>query len=730
MRRESGLLAHFLDILLRRRYYVAACFTAVMLGTLLVTLLTKPVYRARSVVQIEQPAGYVLRTEVLGIGLTRTEPQEQAEMVRTYPYKQLVDSIVVTARFKGINLSQYYSLEDIRRLFEEVLCPEPGSADVERCIQHEAARLEARPIGSLKQEEDFAQQVVARLVEDTGLIELFAEADDPQRAQDAANAAALAIAWQNERLRKEEARNTARFIRQQLEAPDGVKQQLEQTDQRLAEFKRSKQFLDAGEQIRALMLQFVDLTNKRWQGLLRLTELRSRLAKNEQQLQQEPSTIVSPTIYENPNIQEIKKQLVAAEAELLSLQAVFTDEHPRVQAALAKVQSLRQNLQQEATRLESVQRLPNPVHQELYKNLALLAADIVGQEAQLAAIEATLETVQRQMASVPDLELQLTQLLRQRQALERRYLFLIERLQEAELTQAVKLGNARVVELAPLPGKRVKPRRVLNLLMGAILGVFLAAGLALLLEQVDRRLPAAPIAAEWLRTPLIHTVPVVKDGASSEPIGETFRQLRAALRVNTLERPARVILVTSALPREGKSFIVRHLAASVAQAGQRVVIVDADLRQPSQHRFDPSPVAPGLSEVLEERIEVGDCLYATSVNNLWLLPAGTASSQAIDLLEGERMRSLLQGLRQQFDAVFVDSVPAGLSAQVPLLALHCDAVLMVVQPGVTLRDAAERAVQSLRALPQVHLLGIVANRVSSSNNHIISYSVILEEKQQ
>ncbi len=715
---NRSIYAYLLDVLSRRRRFAVACFVLVVCGTALATFTATPIYRAKAIVQIEQPSGFVLRTDIFGAGFTRTVPQEQAELTDTYPFKLLVESIATIADRDRINLAQYTQSEQIRSLFENILCDSTEKTDIDACIAYHAARLEGRLRPEPKEEDDFQQDLRARLIEDTGLIELFAEARSPVRAQNAANAAALTVVWQNERLRKEEARYTVRFIREQLDAPNGVKARLARADERLAQFKKQKAFLDAGEETRSLLQQMVEVSNRRWQGILRLNDLRTRLSATRQQLGREPSTLVSPTIYENPTVQEIKKQLVTAEAELLSLQAQFTDEHPRVQSAQARVNALRDRLRQEALRIESVQRLPNPVHQELYKNAVLLSADIVGQEAQMTALEDTLNNLRQRMLAVPELERQLTQLLREQQALEQQYLFLMQRLQEAELTQAVKLGNARVVELAQLPGKRVKPRRILNMLMGILLGLMLAVGFSLLLEQVDRRLPSAQFAAEWLNLPLLTAIPVVTDSKSvrnDADAGEAFRRLRTAIRLSTLDNPVRTVLITSALPAEGKTFLAYHLAASVAQTGCKVVLVDANLHAPALHRYDGLHPSPGLAEWLLGQAQLHDVIRPTALDKLWVLPAGNASSTAYDLLDSSRIPDLLTQLSQEWELIVLDTPASDRFVDAQMLAPHCDAVLLVVQPGVTPRDIALSTVETFRSVPNCRLLGIVANRVADSS---------------
>lgn len=344
----------------------------------------------------------------------------------------------------------------------------------------------------------------------------------------------------------------------------------------------------------------------------------------------------------------------------------------------------------------------------------------------MTALDSTLNDLQRRMLAVPELERQLTHLLRERQALERQYLFLMERLQEAELTQAVKLGNARVVELAQLPGKRVKPRRVLNTLMGTLLGMVLAIGFVLLLEHVDRRLPCARLAAEWLDMPLLAVIPTspdnISDLASHPDAVEALRRLRAAVRLSSLEHPLRTLMVTSASPGEGKTFVVRHLGTSIAQTGRRVLLVDAQLREPSLHRDEGLAQSPGLTEWLLGQSDLSQCLRATATSNLWILPAGTRSPNPTELLESNRIPELLTQLSQEYDLVIVDAPAADRFVDPQILALYCDVVIVVIQPGKTRRDVAQVVVETLRALPGTRLLGLVANQVRDFHKETFHYS--------
>jgi len=203
-------------------------------------------------------------------------------------------------------------------------------------------------------------------------------------------------------------------------------------------------------------------------------------------------------------------------------------------------------------------------------------------------------------------------------------------------------------------------------------------------------------------------VPVATDPRA--PVSEAYRVLRTNVRFSGLDAPLRTILVTSPGPSEGKSITVANLAATMAEAGLKVVTVDADLRRPRQHHLFDLDRAPGLTDVLLAGHLDGQVRPAMYTGALGVLPAGDLPPNPAEVLGSARMGELLGRIKEKADAVIVDSPPVLPVTDAAVLARQVDAVLLVLDAGRTRRWAA---VQALEALQQVeaNVIGAVLNNV-------------------
>lgn len=206
---------------------------------------------------------------------------------------------------------------------------------------------------------------------------------------------------------------------------------------------------------------------------------------------------------------------------------------------------------------------------------------------------------------------------------------------------------------------------------------------------------------------------VVGSGQNRDLAAEKFRLL--AHRLNRLrgQRSLVKVVVTSSIPKEGKTVISTNLAATLAHSARRVMLVDADLRQPGTHRVLGLPRLPGLAEVLSGELKPASAIRRLSPLNLHYLPAGRPSSNPFELLQGLRFRDLLQALAAAFDWVIFDTPPLIPSADAQCLANAADGVLLVVRPGITPREGFK---QACAALEGARVLGLISN-ASNDDRH-------------
>ena len=199
-------------------------------------------------------------------------------------------------------------------------------------------------------------------------------------------------------------------------------------------------------------------------------------------------------------------------------------------------------------------------------------------------------------------------------------------------------------------------------------------------------------------------------GGADQGVGkEEMRTLRSRLYQLRERKPLKKILITSALPKEGKSFLAANLAqVLVQQRGRRALLIDADLRAPRQHQAFGTSLQPGLSDYLLGEKDEFSVIQQGSMENLFLIPGGQQASNAAELVANGRLKTLMGRMEAMFDWIIVDSPPAALVSDASLLANYCDGVLMVVRSSVTPSEPARRA--RLEFAPE-QLLGVVLNGI-------------------
>jgi protein-tyrosine kinase len=208
--------------------------------------------------------------------------------------------------------------------------------------------------------------------------------------------------------------------------------------------------------------------------------------------------------------------------------------------------------------------------------------------------------------------------------------------------------------------------------------------------------------------------------AGQKPLGaEEFRTLRTRLTQMREKLPLQAILVTSALPGEGKTFVAANLAQSFAQqSGRRVLLLDGDLRLSRLHVLFGTSALPGLSDFLRGDVELSNVLQRGSPENLYFVPGGKPPLDPIELLGNGRLKGLLHRLAPLFDWIVLDSPPCVPLSDASLLAEFCDGVLMVVKAGKTPFDVAQKG---RRQFEQRHLLGVVLNHVAPQTAYSAYY---------
>ena len=320
---------------------------------------------------------------------------------------------------------------------------------------------------------------------------------------------------------------------------------------------------------------------------------------------------------------------------------------------------------------------------------------------------------------------------------------MLTKLKEANIAGALKSSNIRVVDPAMVPSTPTRPAKARNIALAFIVGLVGGIGLALLREYLDNTVKTPDDIETLSRLPSLAVVPAFSDsngngrrgllkGVSSNghdkrielvaqhlpksQMSEAFRALRTALLLSQADHPPQVILVTSALPREGKTTAAANLAVTLAQLGDSTLLIDADLRKPGVGRLlnMTDGKYAGLSSYLAG-VSSLDLVTVPhpSIPNLAAIPTGPLPPNPADLLSSHKLADAITELRGKFKFIVIDSPPIMAATDAVILSVQVDGVLLVVRSGETPKEAFTRT-RDLLVSVKCRMLGVVLNAVDSS----------------
>ena len=336
-----------------------------------------------------------------------------------------------------------------------------------------------------------------------------------------------------------------------------------------------------------------------------------------------------------------------------------------------------------------------------------------------------LDVLREEAFELGDLGLKYSQIKDRAESLQELYKTVLDRSKQLDINSMYDADSIRMLEDAEIPAAPFSPNLPSNLGVALVFGLVLGGGIIFLIAALDNTVKTEDDITRVTGTPLLGTLPEVDlpslgiEGASLDIItqlapkssfAEGIKTLRTNLMFMSGDKPARMLLVTSPGPGEGKTLISTNMAIAMAQSGLRTLIVDVDLRRPRVHKALQLENASGVSDVVAKSAKLEDVIQKTMVENLFALPAGHIPPNPTELLHTQAFAKLLAELGEQFDRVIVDSPPIGAVADALILSRSVDGVLLVLKYGATQREMFKRSIMQLDAIG-APLMGCVLNDV-------------------
>ena len=612
------------------------------------------------------------------------------------------------------------------RLSAETIPPPPQQVDFFARLRKRVHSDDQDPMQVMKQGLNSAfSSFDARPVNGTRLIELSCDSTSPQMASQFINAMATEFVEETARSRSQNSQKTNEWLSAQIEE---TKIKLQEAEGRLQEYAKNSGNLFAGQ---ASTLD--DSKLKQLQDELAGIQA-DRIAKQaryEMASKSAPGSI--PEVLDNDALRNYQTEIADLKRQKALLETTLTPTNPKVQKVSAQLSVLEESLRKEAadmlgrirTDYESAQRREKLLA-SAYAAQSQRVGSIAGKSAEYNSLKREVDTAQQMYQS------------------------LLVQASQADVNSSLPINPVRLVEPSTPPALPYKPRPILNITFGVIAGLFLTGGIVFLGERLDRSVRHPGATRKMFSAPQLGVIPsnlprestgLVRRmrgtsrksapgeilSVTAEPnealaswhgdgsiVAESFRAtLASMMREANTGQTARIILVTSPGPAEGKTTIVSNLAMALAETGRRVLLIDADFRRPRLHTIFGVPNERGLMDLLSDKSPIVDYLaegliVQTSTPGLSVMPNRPTSSNLSRSLYSPRLRSLFDGLRKDFDMILVDTPPLLHLADARLIATLTDGIVLVIRSGVTDRESALEACQLIQE-DGYTLLGTILN---------------------
>jgi capsular exopolysaccharide synthesis family protein len=453
----------------------------------------------------------------------------------------------------------------------------------------------------------------------------------------------------------------------------------------------------------------------------------AQLEAVEEALGSTPQTVVGQrNIAANPVSGNLQTQIQTLTLQLSTARKQYTDDYPTViqlKSQLAEAQ--RELKEQPATVLASSADIPNPVYQTLSQQAATLQGQIAAANAQAETLASQLAAAQPKIQQLPSESRRIVDLQRSAKSAEGVYLALQQKYQDAVISKTTALSDVSITQPADPAVFTLSPNVPFNLFLGFVVGLVLAVSAVFATEFFDDRFRGEEDVRERLGLPVLTMIPriealVDKDDWLKPLAVEAFYQLVASLRYSS-SRPPRTIAFTSAEQGDGKSTIALNTAISMGQMKSRVLIVDADLRRPSMHDKLGMQNEKGLSDVLVGVTSFDEAVRPTEHAGVFAITSGRATPNPVGLLQSGAFDALLKRATERFDYVIVDCPALRPVVDSVVLGIKTDGTVLVVSSATSEGRTVRSAIDKLRMVGSINLLGVVLNRTQPDRRETSSY---------
>jgi len=621
------------------------------------------------------------------------------------------------------NINTYIAMLKSRSVLEEVI----HQANL-TLLQKSETTDPSNPQTILKALE---KDIKIKPVERTNLLEINYTSPSRQTSDKVLNTLIQVFIQKNLSLERKTLSNQAKFLKAQLSL---VEERLRKAQDTLIQFKKEKKIYSLDAEASRILSTISSIESSLQMAKIEEELTRRKLSLVKRRLKQvDQGKISSDFISSDPKVQELKAEISQKQKYLTRLKEDNSSDLQVMQLEY-EVSNLENKLKARISQLVSSQvatirkdTLEQISEYETQLNLNKLREDMYIQ---------LLGDYRQKIDQLPLYETQLFELQRVVNTQDKIYTYLLQKKQEIQLAEASTTPGVQIVDPPAVFEVPTPPKRLMNTGFALLIGLFLSIGSCFVIEYLDRTVKTVQDVRERLGLPLLGEIPLIDSSRkkkekpspddliiyekSTSTVAEAFRTLRTNLQYLAPEKELKSLVISSAAPREGKTFVVANLALTLSQMGHRTLIIDADFRKPGIEKIFGVEGKPGLSDAIIGEVSWREGIKATRYKNLYLLPVGNIPPNPVELLASDKMTGVLSEIRNEYEYILLDTPPVLPLTDAVVLTRKVDGAILVLRYHRVEIEAVLRAKERFESV-DAPLLGAILNAVEISRFHSSYY---------
>ena len=719
---KAAAMPDYLAILYRNRWLIVVVFTVVIMSAVGVTMIMEPVYQSTASLLIDsRQSSSALFQDPRYLGSANIM-QNELEILQSYTLRTIVAD----------NLIREPYLDSLTKTVYPLIAP--PADDTTGAVTASSKAIADRLL----------QVVSFEVMRESDVIKIYVSSTNPKEAAAIANAIARAYYERNVMM----SRSRSRLFREFLEKQVAEKQRnLTEKEASLREYMETKGVVSLDDESKLIIDQLSSLQAARDANEIEIESLLRSFAEYQKQSSEAEiqlgRILTSGT---NPYIQGLQEEIARLEIQrditLAQNPTAVSSEfyQQRLIQIEQQINDLRAKLKERTTEFLadllpagedfSSREDPSGYLRQIKQKTIETQTEIRSLQAKRKVLDESIREYERRFSSIPAKSIQYAQLERDRSSLEKLYLTLDEKFNEANIQEKSEFGYVDIFDHASVPTEPSSPNLILNVLVAIVLGGCLGVVAAFVREYSDQR-AYSPEDLQRKGYLVLSTIPSSKifrpskhrgqgsnaaNGRSrlaalQEPlsvVAESYRHLRNSIRYSQQGSTCSLIAVTSPEPGDGKTTVVANLGVAIAQTGKEVIVVDADLREPTMHDVFRCEMKPGLVQVLKGSVMLDQAIQSTEQEGLHILTSGSVIINPAEEVSSPEMKFLIDQLKSRYDIVLFDCPPALAVTDATGFSTLVEGVVVVSAAGKTTMSYLKRTHETLEQVG-ANLLGVVLN---------------------